>query len=190
MAAERDKNLDPQRVQYLSLVVLFEHEADANELLSRLESLSVNTSEAAIVRVDNSVPAYSRNNEAARKGLSPEIRNALTGAIIGSAISLMIGFVLYEAGIFRLPFGDGLSPHALVSALAGAIAGGVIGALFKPLLKNNSRPATDAPINPAAELAASHLSRDGFLVVVKVPPHLGEQAETIARRLGAKEIIL
>jgi hypothetical protein len=34
------------------------------------------------------------------------------------------------------------------------------------------------------------LGSEGFLVAVKTPPHLAEQAETIARRLGAKEIIL
>jgi hypothetical protein len=34
------------------------------------------------------------------------------------------------------------------------------------------------------------LKSDGFLVAVKMPPPLAEQAEEIARGLGAKEILL
>ncbi|HZS07543.1 MAG TPA: hypothetical protein VFD58_22100 [Blastocatellia bacterium] len=179
MAAEPNTTGEPHRVQYLSLVALYDREEDANELLGRLDALYIDTTEATIVRVDNSLPAAVKTPDAA--GLSPLGRITLTGAIIGSAAGFLAGFILYEAGLFRLPFG-GLFHHVLASALAGAIIGGVIGATARSA--GQKVKAKSAPPPPLRQ------SRNGFLVVVKVPPRLAEQAETIARRLGAKEIIL
>jgi hypothetical protein len=181
MAAEPNTTGEPQRVQYLSLVALYDREEDANDLLERLDALYIDTSEATIVRVDNSAPPAAGKTPDA-SGLSPLARIILTGSIIGSAAGLFIGLILYEAGLFRLPFSDSLFHHALASALAGAIIGGVSGAMARSA-GEKVKPKSAPPPSPRP-------SRNGFLVVVKVPPRLAEQAETIARRLGAKEIIL
>lgn len=187
MAVEQDSSIQPKRPAHLSLVALFEREEEANELLERLESLFVDTSEATIVRVDNSVPPYVRKGTAAQPGLSPVKRYGLTGAIIGSAICLLPGILLYEIGIFSLPFSQGLLPHAVLAASVGALLGGLVGVLSGSATAQVARPQIAEPVS---EQTTPETSRDGFLVVVKIPMRLAERSETIARQLGAKEIIL
>lgn len=180
MAAEPDPTHEAQQNRHLSLVALYEREEDANDLLARLAALAIDTDDATIVRVDNSLPLPGQEKAAAT--LSPRTRGALTGAIIGSALSFIAGFIFYEAGLFRFPFGSGLFPTELAAIMLGAGLGALIGSLTT-MTKEVVRPAKP-------EVLVSKPARDGFLVVVKIPVHLAEQAETIARRLGAKEIIL
>ena len=65
-----------------------------------------------------------------------------------------------------------------VGSSIGALAGAMIGSAQQ---KERQRRIAALPPKP---------TRDGFLVVVKIPLRLAEQCESIARRLGAKEIIL
>ena len=184
MAAERKNAGEPQRKEYLTLVALYELEERANELLERLSALSIDTSDATIVRVELSQqprvtgqPPVPRANH-----LSVSFRYLVTGAVIGGSTALLIGVVLYEASLLRLTFAEGLFVHAVASVLMGAVIGALIGSLIATAQKVRH------PFPPAQVL--QHLASEGFLVVIKTPPHLAEQAEAIARRLGAKEILL
>lgn len=179
MAAEpHSTSLSPR--QYLSLVALYDREEDAGELLDRLAALSVDTSDATIVRVDNR-PVSAANDGADAGALSPVTRSIMSFGIIGGALGFMIGVVCYEIGLLSLAFSIGLFSTALAATLAGASIGAGIGAVAGAAREKAARAVAAVTPKP---------SRDGFLVVVKVPLRLAEQAETIARRLGAKEIIL
>lgn len=184
MAAERKNASDTQRREHLTLVALYEFEERANELLERLGALHIDTSEASIVRVELSQPPRPTGQPALPQAapLSPLMRSSVTGAFIGGGTALLIGVLLYEAGFLSLPFAQGLFPHAFVSVVIGAVIGAMIGALVSTTKKIH-RPPVPAPV-------LQHLASEGFLVVVKMQPHLAEQAEAIARRLGAKEILL
>lgn len=184
MVAERKDASETPRREHLTLVALYEFEERANELLERLGALSIDTSEASIVRVELSQSARSTGPPALPQAtaLSPLMRSSVTGAFIGGGVALLIGVLLYEAGFLSLPFAQGLFPHAFVSVVVGTIIGAMIGALVSTTKKIN-RPPVPAPV-------LQHLASEGFLVVIKTPPHLAEQAEAIARRLGAKEILL
>lgn len=184
MAAGRKDAGKSQPVEHLTLVALYEREEAANELLERLQALHIDTSDATIIRVDldqhrreiGSAPAPSASS------FSPILRGMVTGGLIASAAALLIGLGLYEAELVKLPFVEGLFGHVLAATVAGAAVGAALGAAIASVRQKKQllRPA------PAAQPASS----DGFLVVIKTPPRLAEQAEAIARRLGAKEIIL
>lgn len=181
MAAEPHITNDPQRNRYLSLVALYEREEDASELLDRLEALSIDTSEATIVHVDNRPPATAARASAAA-ALSPLTRSILTAVIIGGALGFLIGVVLYEGGLLGAAFSSGIFAAALAGTITGALLGLVSGSIAGTAAEKVKRRAAVPDSAPP--------TRHGFLVVVKVPMRLAEQAETIARRLGAKEIIL
>ncbi|HWQ33667.1 MAG TPA: hypothetical protein VNQ79_12510 [Blastocatellia bacterium] len=181
MAAEPDITNDPQRNRYLSLVALYEREEDASELLDRLEALSIDTSEATIVHVDNRPPATAARATAA-SALSPLTRSILTAMIIGGALGFLIGVALYEGGLLGAAFSSGIFAAALAGTITGALFGLVFGSIAGAAAEKVKRRAAVPDSAPP--------TRHGFLVVVKVPLRLAEQAETIARRLGAKEIIL
>jgi hypothetical protein len=183
MAAERKEASEAPRRDYLTLVALYEQEGRANELLERLAALNIDTSEATIVRVAVGAgwPQAWPMPSAKAAPLSRLARYAVTGAIIGAAAALLIGAALYETGIWQLPFSTSLFFSAFISALIGAVLGAALGAVTAAIRKVT----VPAPVPPAPGAA-----NDGFLVVVKTPPRLAEQAETIARRLGAKEILL
>jgi hypothetical protein len=153
-------------------------------LLERLGALSIDTSEATIVRVELRQPPRAAGPLPLPqpKPLSPFIRYPVTGALSSSSAALLIGTLLYEAALWRISFAAGLFGHVFISVLAGAALGAVIGILVAAVKKISQ------PLPPAQFL--QHLASEGFLVVIKTPPHLAEQAEAIARRLGAKEIIL
>ncbi len=109
MAAERKNASDTQRREHLTLVALYEFEERANELLERLGALSIDTSEASIVRVELSQSARPTGPPALPQDtpLSPLMRSAVTGAFIGGGAALLIGVLLYEAGFLSLPFAQG-----------------------------------------------------------------------------------
>jgi hypothetical protein len=179
MAAESNIPPGASAERRLSLVALFDSEAEATELLDRLTALQIETGDATIVRVDNSPPGAV--DTPARELLSPEKRSLVTGAIAGGAIVLFAGLTLYETGIFSLPMIGGAAAHAFAFVLIGAVPGAIIGlALGKTVIRKNKGNRRHKTIE----------SSDGFLVVVKVPYHLAETAETISRRLGAREVLI
>ena len=94
----------------------------------------------------------------------------------------LLGVGLYETSILNLGIIRGLFGHALVSALCGAAVGALLG-MIAGAIASRSEPRPAVP-------DWARLNRDGFLVAIKMPPGLAEQAEEIARRLGAKEILL
>jgi hypothetical protein len=168
--------------EHIWLVALYEQETNADELLDRLSAIGVDTSEATTLRVeiDEHQRAAKFRPATGSSPLSPTARNTIAGALIGAALALVIGLALYAAGFLNLPFVAGLFDHAVVSLVAGAIIGAIAGSIL-----GSARQHAAAPLMKMREL-----KNDGFLVAVKMPPPLAEQAEEIARGLGAKEILL
>jgi post-segregation antitoxin (ccd killing protein) len=169
--------------EHIWLVALYEFEARAEELLERLRAIGVDTSEATTVRVE-----IDENQRAARyvavneSALSPVARSAVTGALLGGSVALLIGLVVYGLGLFMLPLVAGLFHHALFSVMIGAVVGALVGSSFSSARQKKS-PQSKLPQMPQPTSA-------GYLVAVKMPPPLAERAEEIARGLGAKEILL
>jgi hypothetical protein len=181
---------DVARQEHLWMVALYEQEERTGELLERLGAMGVETSEATIVRVElseavsvaSAMRATGPTTSRSSRSVPPVARHAVTAAFIGSSVFLLIGLLLYSTSLVRLGFIEGMFGHALLSALVGAALGAVIGAVIASL----QRPPR-AAIPPTGR---SDMNRDGFLVAIKMPPSLAEQAEEIARHLGAKEILL
>lgn len=174
-------------------MALYETEERIHELLTRLHALGVETEDASIVRVELNDQIRAAGVPPLAPPLSPRQRNAISGAIAGSAILLLGGLGLYEAGLLQLSGVQGLSAHALLFVVAGALLGALIGALLKPpqlRAQATTRHASTTPFSPDNPASLPELTSDGYLVAVKMPPHLGEQAEAIARGLGAKQILL
>ncbi len=172
----------------LWLVALYESEEPIQALLERLHALGVETQDASIVRVElnDQQRAVTRD---AQSQLSPNARNAITGAIIGSGGFTVIGIGLYEAALLTLRGIEGLPGHAFAFALAGAALGGTLGSLIVPLKKSRPVKKRRAKLPAQAVKKMPAITSEGFLVAVKMPPELGEQSEAIARSLGAKQIL-
>lgn len=170
--------------EHIWLVALYEQEARADELLDRLSAIGVDTGEATVLRVeiDEQQRAAKFTPIESNSPLSITVRSAITGALTGGALALLIGLVLYAIGSLSLPFVAGLFNHAVASVIAGATIGAVAGSILGSARQHK---AAKAPITKMQQLKS-----DGFLVAVKMPPPLAEQAEEIARGLGAKEILL
>jgi hypothetical protein len=175
-----------QRPEHLWMVALYDEEERTAELLVRLEALGVDAGEATIVRVALDEAAVREATLAADSDPAPSVslraRHAVTGAIIGSSAALLIGVLLYGTRLIRLGFIEGMFAHAVASSVVGALFGAIIGAAIAVFgARGRSAAATSA--RPAS-------NPSGFLVAVKLPPGLAEQAEAIARHLGAKKILL
>jgi hypothetical protein len=170
--------------EHIWLVALYDEERRADELLDRLSAIGVDTSEATTLRVeiDDNLRSARFMPMPSDSPFSLTARSAITGALAGGALALMIGSFLYAAGAISLPFVTGLFNHAVLSVITGATAGAVLGSVFGSA---RQRKLAKAPITKMRQLKS-----DGFLVAVKMPPALAEQAEEIARGLGAKEILL
>jgi len=52
--------------------------------------------------------------------LPPTARSAITGALTGAALALLIGLALYSTGLLYMPFIAGLFNHAIICVAAGA----------------------------------------------------------------------
>jgi hypothetical protein len=173
-----------QAKEHIWLVALYEQEERADELLDRLNAIGVNTSEATIVRVeiDDKIRAAQYSTMPNGSAMSPMTRSAVTGALVGGASFLIPGIGVYSSGLLAFQAVEGLFNHALLSFVAGAAIGGAIGMIIGSAHER--------------KIVRSHISdikqpkSEGFLVAVKMPPFLAEQAEEIARGLGAKEILL
>ena len=167
----------------LWLVALYETEEPIQALLERLHALGVETQDASIVRVElnDQQRAVTRD---AQQQLSPNARNAITGAIIGSGVFTFVGIALYETALLTLRGIEGLPGHAFAFALAGAAVGGALGSVIAPVKKRRAKKLPTQALNKMPAITS-----EGYLVAVKMPPELGEQSEAIARSLGAKQIL-
>ena len=171
------------RKEHIWLVALYEMEEKAEELLDRLSAIGVDTSEATTLRgeIDERQRAAKFRPVSGDSPLSPTARSAITGALTGAAVALLIGLALYSAGLLNMPFIAGLFNHAVICVGAGAVVGAFSARSSAPRNKQNS---------PRHGRQNATLKSNGFLVAVKMAPRLAEQAEEIARGLGAKEILL
>lgn len=181
MLAEHPDKTVTQWGRTLTMIAVYEREEEANELLERLAALSVNTGEASLIRIavnDNG----SRRKSVAMLFPYPEhiqsgTRSAAIGSIIGGLIAILISFALYSFNFLNLTLLEGLVAHTLALVVLGAVLGAAIGALMASSQIENNPP------------LPSPQATDGFLVFVRTPTRLAKEAETIARQLGAKEII-
>jgi len=170
--------------EHIWLVALYEHETRADELIQRLSAIGVDTDEATTVRVeiDDQLRQARYTPREGDSALSPLVRGAITGALLGGSIALLAGMAFYALGWFVLTVIAGLFNHALVCVLAGALMGALAGsAVASARSKKSSRTKLPPMPQPTSE---------GYLVAVKMPPPLAERAEEIARGLGAKQILL
>ena len=169
--------------EYIWLVALYEFEARAEELLDRLRAIGVDTGEATTVRVEiDDQLRQARYVSVNDSALSPLARSAVTGALLGGAVALLIGLVVYALGWFSLPVFAGLFNHALFCVIIGAVVGALVGSSLSSA-KQRKSPQSKLPQMPQP-------TSEGYLVAVKMPPPLAERAEEIARGLGAKQILL
>jgi hypothetical protein len=170
--------------EHIWLVALYELEERADELLQRLDAIGIDTSEATTVRVevDDDLRSAKLRQQSNHPPLSPLARSAITGSLVGGALALFIGIVLYVWGLFTSQVKDGLFNHSILFVISGASIGAIIGIV---LASANKRKLDNRELPPI-----QHLRSEGYLVAVKMPPPLAEQAEEIARGLGAKEILL
>lgn len=182
---------DSTRQEHLWMVALYEREERTGELLDRLGALGIDTDEATIVRVELNDSAAVSSALSLASGsssylrpasTSATVRHSITGAILGSLSVLVIGLSLYSGSLLHLIVIEGMFAHSLVFALIGGALGAVLGMATGLLFDRRGRA--------SAATDWSRLNRDGFLVAIKMPPGLAEQAEEIARHLGAKEILL
>src|SRR5262249_14010590 len=92
--------------EHIWLVALYEIEERAEELLDRLSAIGVDTSEATTLRVeiDDRQRAAKFTPISGASQLPPPIRAAITGALAGAALALMMGLALYSAGLLNMPF--------------------------------------------------------------------------------------
>jgi len=171
-------------MEHIWLVALYETEPPANELLDRLGALGIDTSEATVLRVeiDDNARQTTVSPVTESEPLSPTAKSAVTGALIGGAIVLLLGIFSYSVDILAFRQLGGLFNHALSSFVIGAAIGAVIGAT---LALTSRRRKHTVPVNKL-----NRLKSEGFLVAVKMSPDLAERAESIARSLGAKQILL
>jgi hypothetical protein len=170
--------------EHIWLVALYEVEEMAEELLDRLSAIGVDTSEATTLRVeiDDRQRASKFISISGAPPLPPTVRSAITGALTGAALALIIGLALYSTGLLNVPFIAGLFNHAVICVAAGALTGAFFGSIFSSAKQHKIARATGGKMQ--------RLKSSGFLVAVKMAPRLAEQAEEIARGLGAKEILL
>ena len=169
--------------EHIWLVALYEYEERANELLDRLSAIGVDTSDATVVRVESDDQLRrARYVEVDNSALSPLARSAVTGAVFGGSLAMLIGLAVYALGLFSLPIVAGLFNHAVFYVVVGAVLGALIGSSLTTA-KQRKSPQEKLP----------HMRQpnsEGYLVAVKMPPPFAERAEEIARGLGAKEILL
>ena len=172
------------RKEHIWLIALYEMEERAEELLDRLNAIGVDTSEATTLRVeiDERQRAAKFSPVSGDSPLPPTVRSAITGALTGAAVALLIGLALYSAGQLNMPFIAGVFNHAVIYVGAGALIGAFFGSIFGSAKQHKIARATGDKMQ--------RLKSNGFLVAVKMAPRLAEQAEEIARGLGAKEILL
>jgi hypothetical protein len=170
--------------EHIWLVALYEMEARAEELLDRLSAIGVDTSEATTLRVeiDERQRAATFHPISGASPLPPTVRSAITGALTGAALALTSGLALYSTGLLILPIIASLFNHAVIYVGAGALIGAIFGSIFGSAKQRKITRATSGKME--------RLKSSGFLVAVKMAPRLAEQAEEIARGLGAKEILL
>ncbi|HQR34275.1 MAG TPA: hypothetical protein PLK30_16165 [Blastocatellia bacterium] len=169
--------------EHIWLVALYEYEERANELLDRLSAIGVDTSDATVVRVEiDDQLRRARYVEVDNSALSPLARSAVTGAVFGGSLAMLIGLVAYALGLFSLPIVAGLFNHAVFYVVVGAVLGALIGSTLTTA-KQRKSPQEKLP-------QMRQPNSEGYLVAVKMPPPLAERAEEIARGLGAKEILL
>lgn len=180
MLAERRNKTWPQGGRTLTMVAVYDGEEAANALLDRLAALRINLGEATLVRIavrDRSRRARSLTHLLSVSENSAKATHyAAMGAAIGGLIALLSGLALSYVNFLNLSVLEGLLAHTLAMVLLGVVLGAALGALIA-----TSQP-EPMPIAPSES--------DGYMVLIRTPRHLAEQAETIARQLGAKQIII
>ena len=176
MVAER-LNFSPlPQACYQTLMALFAHEAEAEGFVARLISLNLEPRAVTIIGVALGEPPK-RMSVTRNIGSLNASRYTTKGILLGCLVALLLGLILYGTNFLRLSFLEALFIHTLALVILGGVIGGAIGAILASVQAQNI-VTTLPPQNT-----------EGFLVTIKMPPHLIPQAEALAHELGAKKVI-
>ena len=176
MVAERINFSPLPQTRYQTLTALFAHEAEAEEFVTRLPSFNIEPRAVTIIGVALGEP-LKRMNGPLNTGPLDSARYMTKGILLGSLVALLLGLILYSTNFLRLSFLEALFIHTLALIILGGVIGGAIGAILASVQAQNI-VTTLPPQNT-----------EGFLVTIKMPPHLISQGEALARELGAKKVI-
>ena len=176
MVAERIQFSPLPQTRYQTLTALFAHEAEADGFVARLTSLSIEPRAVTIIGVALGEPPK-RMTGPLNAGPLNSSRYTTKGILLGGLVALILGLILYGTNFLRLSFLEALFIHTLALVILGGVIGGAIGAILASVQAQNI-VTTLPPQNT-----------EGFLVTVKMPPHLIPQGEALARELGAKKVI-
>lgn len=158
-----------------TLLAVFLEESAAESLVARLAELEVEQSRLSVLRV-----ALGNLPTPIHAAAPPPLlssRYATIGILLGCCFALLIGLSLYATNFLQLSLLEALLVHTLALVILGGVLGGAIGAIWASVQAQKQ----------AALLLPQ--STDGFIVVMKVAPHLTAQCEALARELGARKFL-
>jgi hypothetical protein len=159
-----------------TLLAVFLEESAAENLVARLAELEVEPAGVSVLRVAlGNLPTRIHPVASPPAGLSS--RYATIGILLGCFFALLIGLSLYATNFLQLSLLEALLVHTLALVILGGVLGGAIGAIWASVQAQKQ----------AALLLPQ--STDGFIVVMKVAPHLTAQCEALARELGARKFL-
>ncbi len=176
MVAERIQFSPLPQARYQALTALFAHEAEAEGFVACLTSLNLEPRAVTIIGIALGAPPK-RMNGPRNTGPLNSSRYTTKGILLGCLVALLLGLILYGTNFLRLSFLEALFIHTLALIILGGVIGGALGAILASVQAQNI-VTTLPPQNT-----------EGFLVTIKMPPHLIPQGEAIARELGAKKVI-
>jgi uncharacterized integral membrane protein len=176
MVAERIQFSPLPHSRYQTLTVLFAQEAEVEDFVARLASFSIESHAVTIIGVALGEPPKRMTGPLSTEPLKTS-RYTTKGILLGGLVALVLGLILYGTNFLRLSFLEALFIHTLALVILGGVIGGAIGAILASVQAQNI-VTTLPPQNT-----------EGFLVTIKMPPHLIPQGEALARELGAKKVI-
>lgn len=176
MVAERIQFSPLPQTRYQTLTALFAQEAEAEAFVARLASFNIEPRAVTIIGVALGEPPKRMNGLLNTRPLNSSSYTT-TGILLGSLVALLLGLILYSTNFLRLSFLEALFIHTLSLIILGGVIGGAIGAILASVQAQNI-VTTLPPQNT-----------EGFLVTIKMPPHVVPQGEALARELGAKKVI-
>ncbi len=174
MVAERIQLSHLPQASSQTLMAVFAQEAEAEVWVTRLAELEIEMAQVSVIRVAlGDVPTRPHFPLPPVSLISS--RASTIGILLGCLIALLIGLILYATDFLQLSLVEALLVHTLALVILGGVMGGAVGAIW----------ASAQAQKKAATLLPQ--STDGFLVIIKTPPHLTAQCEALARELGARK---
>lgn len=176
MVAERIQLSQLPHARQQTLLALFAEESAAESLVARLAECEVDMTQVSVLRIAlGHLPV--RIPPTAPPVVTLSSRYATIGICLGCFVAFLLGLLLYATNFLQLSFLEALLVHTLALMILGGVIGGAIGAIWASVQAQKQ----------AALLLPQ--STDGFIVVMKVEPHLLARCEALARELGAHKFL-